>query len=104
MPSEHRTVARLDIDSNPDAELDELVAAEMAELRPALRVGAAPPSERGELPVEEPIDSALERLAQRLHIHPERAHLLDRLRVAVLGEENKILEAPAAATPRASPE
>jgi hypothetical protein len=77
MRSEPSATARHGAGHDLDAELDRLVAAEVAELTPP----PAPPA-----PAEEPIEAALQRLGERLRGHPEREALLERLRAVTLGE------------------
>ena len=127
MRSEYSITARRRGVPNPDAELDALVAAELAELGPELRLGgpaakldassAASHHENTPLP-EEPsgakagveaapaadaIALALADLALRLRAHPDRLALFEGLRASVFSPEMGAVET-AATTASAAPQ
>lgn len=98
MQNEHATAAGGHCERDLYAELDELVAAEVAELRPSrVRAEPRPPLDTAEPQREEPVEAALERLAQRLQRHPDRELLLERLRTATLGTAPGVVEESAGA-------
>lgn len=66
-------------DDEVEAELERLVVAEVEALAPR---------------PETPIEDLLDQVAERLHQHPERLALLERLRAAVLGPVAEAMPVP----------
>jgi hypothetical protein len=90
MSSEHASTAPIRAERDPDAELDALVAAELAELKSRSRPAVTPAAA---VPAFERIEAVLDRLVQMLRGHPERGALIERLRVATLADTPAAAEA-----------